>query len=171
MKNLKTGDVVFVSGHGAISHGIRFITRSKASHVGIVYNKQLIFETHLHQNARLNPIKTTYAGKIVEVYRPPLIEVEREKVIKFCHKYNGSKYSLFDIGTNLLFFWLPSRWRRKTVSTLGRKGWMICSEITARILFDVNPEKFKYLGMYEGLQPGGILKLAKENNWMKIKGE
>jgi len=168
MKNLQTGDVLFVEGKGIIGKGIALVTRSKVSHVGIIYNKDLIFETHAGQNARLNPIAKRYAGKNVLVYRPPLSDSDKEKVIKRCHKYNGSKYSMFDIGTNFLFAWMPSKLRRKIVAKLGRKSWMICSEITARILYDVNPTKFDYLKLYEGLQPGGVLKFAEVNQWKRI---
>lgn len=165
MEKARTGDVLFVSGTGFVGGGIKFITRSDVSHVGIIYNSQLIFETHAGQNARLNPIKKSYSGKKIELYRPPLDEKEREKVISLCHKYNGSQYSMFDIGTNFLFSWMKSPARRKVVAALGRKGWMICSEITARILYEVNPEKFSYLSTFEGLRPDDLKKIAGEQGW------
>lgn len=170
MKTAKTGDVLFVSGTGIIGNGIKFVTQSDVSHVGIIYNGQLIFETHSGQNARLNPIKKTYDGKKVELYRPPLTDKERESVINLCHKYNGSKYSNFDIVTNFAFSWLRSKARRKVVSYLGRKSWMICSEITSRILYEVNPEKFSYLSIYEGLRPDDLKSIAKSKGW-KLQAE
>ena len=35
-ENLKTGDIVLFSGKGGISHGIKLVTNSKWSHVGMV---------------------------------------------------------------------------------------------------------------------------------------
>lgn len=165
MKSATTGDVLFVCGKGIISEGIKLVTQSQVSHVGLIYNSQLIFETHAKQNARLNPIKKHYEGKKIEIYRPPLDEKEKVKLIEICHKYNGSRYSMFDIGTNFAFFWLRSPARRKVVSFLGRKSWMICSEITARILYEVNPEKFSYLAGFEGLRPDDLRGIAIERKW------
>jgi len=167
MEKVRCGDVLFSYGKGIVSSGIKLITRSSVTHVGIIMNKDWIFETHWGQNARLNPLEK-YERQNYLIMRPPVDNTDRLKVQDRIKKYNGSRYSTLDIINNFLFCWLPTDFRRDAVSFLGTKGLMICSEITARILWESNKEKFAYLDGFEGLRPDGLKALANDYNWTEL---
>lgn len=165
--DLQTGDVLFVEGKGFISEAIKKVTKSKVSHVGIIYNSKLIFETHYNTNARLNPITKTYKGKKVSVYRPITV-VDVNRLQELCEEYNGTRYSKWDIFTNFIFSWLPAKKRRTVVAGLGTKKMAICSEMTAKILYEYSKSEFPYLYIYEGLRPEGLKEIGIENNWKLV---
>ena len=156
---LYIGDLVFPEPSGFVGKGIAAVTRSKFSHVGMVYNQEWIFEAHVWINTRLNPM-SEYKGKTFRVLRPGLSKIEKHHVKKLMEEFNGNHYSVWDIATNFTFSWLKPITRRKLVNKLGSKKMMICSELVGRILYNVDSDKYKPFEVYSGLQPNDVFVLG-----------
>lgn len=158
--HLRTGDVLFTMGQNWISKSIAAITFSKVSHVGIMYDPDSIFETDIKfGKAGKHPV-SSYYGKDVRVFRPMAMTNEQIQRIKdLCNKYDKKPYSGLDILTNALFFFLHPKLRRSLVSAIGTKGFMICSEMTARILYGSDELRYPYFKGYEGFQPADLLEI------------
>lgn len=139
---------------------IKKFTFGQVSHAALVVDKDTLFETDGDMlTAKFTSI-AQYAGRHVIVIAP-LSMKDREHDIKVrCEAYKGSPYSYWDIGTNMAFFWLAAPLRRKLISFLGTKKFMLCSELVARITYDVG--KHKSLRDYEGLTPEDLRDLAIE---------
>lgn len=135
-------------------------TFGKVSHACIVVDRDTVFETDGDMfKAQYQPL-SKYAGRHVIVIAPQSLK-DREHDIKVrCEAYKGSPYSYWDIATNGLFFWLAAPLRKKVVGFLGNKSFMLCSELTARIAYDVG--KHKSLREYEGLTPEDLRDIAYE---------
>lgn len=150
---LYVGDLIFpIASPGFISSAIRKITKSEFSHVGMVYDKNWIFEAHMGKNTRLNPM-AEYEGKKFRVLRPKLSNIEKARLKDLMEEFNGTFYSPWDIGTNFAFSWLKPARRRAVVDKLGSKKMMICSELVARMLYTVDPKQFALFKEYGGFQP------------------
>lgn len=165
---LYVGDLIFPAPSGFVGKGIAAVTRSNFSHVGMVYDKNWVFEAHIGKNTRLNPLKE-HNGKKFRVLRPNLTTKEKHHLKKLMEEFNGTPYSTWDIFTNFTFSWLRPKARRGLVSKLGSKGMMICSELIGRMLFTVDSKKFAYFNQYGGLQPGDVFDLGMENGMREIK--
>lgn len=164
----QTGDILFAKGKGFISNGIKLVTKSEFTHVGAFYSTNLIFETHQKTNAKLSFFQKEYKNKEYVCLRTDLTEDEKQKFKNLVKKYDGTKYSGWDIFTNFVFAWLPSKARRKTVSFLGKKSVMICSELIGRILYEIDPSKFFYLKDYEGNTPYDLYKILLKYYWKNV---
>lgn len=134
---------------GAISNGIRAVTRSPFSHVGLIYSNDFIFETHMRVNARFNPLNKKYVGKHIVVVRPELTEGQKADIKRRCEYYDETRYSMWDIATNFAMSWLPPEKRKSIVQGIGTKSMMICSEITATIYYEG-------AGFQEFVKSGGL---------------
>lgn len=165
--NLYVGDLLFAEADGFIGKSISIVTHSPFSHVGMIYNREWIFEAHMVENTRLNPLKD-YQGRKFRVLRPRLTNEEKHQLKKLMEEFNGALYSPWDILTNFTFSWLPPATRRNLVAKLGRKKMMICSELVGRLLYTVDPKKFSYLYPYGGLQPADVFVLGVANGMKEI---
>lgn len=152
---LQTGDWLFLKGHGLIEKA----TFSKIRHVGIVFDETSIFETDLKTNARINPLRK-YLDKPIDIARPKNLTPRQAFDIKLaCAKYKGAPYSYLDIGLNTLFIPLHPWLRKKLIVKLGNKKYMICSELVARISYEVL--LIAYLKDFEGFQPVDLHEFSK----------
>lgn len=141
----RTGDTLFLLGNGCIEK----VTFSNVRHVAIVYDPETVFETDIWiGKAKFNPI-SKYADKSIEIWQTYGIDESRVKTL--CEKYKGAKYSKWDIFTNFITAGLHPAIRQKIVSTLGSKSRQICSELSARIIYEA--EGLQHLSNYESLQP------------------
>jgi hypothetical protein len=62
-KKIKTGDIVLFSGKGGISHGIKLVTNSKWSHVGMVLRLPDSKAVFLWESTTLSNLKDAIDGK------------------------------------------------------------------------------------------------------------
>lgn len=155
---VKTGDLLFVKGDGFISKIIRKVTSGETNHVGVVYDKDTIFETDLSWGkAEMHPI-SKYDDKKVYIVRLNQFTVhgnDAEEVKRLCEKYNNTPYSVVDIITNLLLSPFNEKIRTKVVSLVGTKKYAICSELSARIIYEA--ANYGPFFDYEGLEPQDLL--------------
>lgn len=149
---LRTGDILFVSGTALVSKLIQKATKGVVNHVGLLYDRDTIFETDGGWGkAEFKPI-SRYNGKCIELYRYNNLSVNQEEEIKMlCNAYEGTPYSYWDIAVKGALCWLPSKQREKIASFLGTKSFMICNELTMRIMWEsTHLPVFQY---YEGSNP------------------
>jgi hypothetical protein len=119
--------------------------------VAIVYDKDKLFEADNPGLMRFNSIHE-YDDKKFSVYRLKTLTPEQKMKIKdLCHQYENEKYSVLDITTNALFFWLAAPIRQKVVAAIGNKKFMVCSELVGRIIYEST--QFKNFKYFEGLTP------------------
>ena len=155
---VKTGDLLFVNGNGLISRLIKKITVGEVNHLGVVYDKETIFETDLSWGKAEFHNLEKYDNKKIILVRMRKLE-DRASIRKLCEKYNGTPYSIVDIATNLLFAPLKDQLREKLVEIFGTKKFMICSEMSAKILYEASG--YKPFSKYEGLNPQDLLTLIR----------
>ena len=146
-KNLDTGDLVLFSGKGNISQGIKFLTNSKYSHVGMVvkmpeWNKVVLYEsTTLSDLADIESGKATKGVQMVflsdrlrtydgDVAVRHLSGIQRDENLKkaltdFRHKMRGRKYETSKIQ---LLKAAHDGWFGKNEEDLSS---LFCSELVA----------------------------------------
>ena len=152
---MKTGDVYFLLGNGLIER----VTFSKIRHVGIAYDDKTVFETDLWQRrAGFHSVKK-YDGKKIEIWSVKALDPM--KVRRLCEKYDKSPYSMLDIINNFWTAPFHPEIRKKIVGWLGNQKFMICSEITARIIFESTG--LECLKGWESLEPVDLRNIFIEN--------
>lgn len=152
---VEPGDTLFLFGDGWIER----VTFSRIRHVGIVFDEDFIFETDIwKRRAGFNTLDT-YDNRHVEVWGTK--DIDHNKVQDLCEKYNKSPYSWLDIANNFWTAPLHPEIRKKIVAALGNKYFMICSEISARIIYEATG--YEHLKDYEALEPCDLLKLYLEH--------
>lgn len=161
---LYTGDLLFYKGDSIVSKIIQKTTFSSFSHVGLIYDDKYIFETDLSWGkAQLRPLEH-YENKQIYVTRLRTLN-NYSKIKGLCRKYDKTPYSILDIATNLLFAPLKDTLREKLVGVIGTKKFAICSELSARILY----ESTSYLPFksYEGFTPQDLFMITclDQGNW------
>lgn len=157
-KLLKTGDLVFVQGDSWVSKAIRKITSGTTNHVGLVYDSETIFETDLSWGkAQLHPLARYEHSRIyvVRLKSLSLYSKQMSEIKTLCQKYDATPYSFLDIMTNFIFSPFNDKIRENVVSKLGTRKFAICSELSARILFEAT--KYQPFKKYEGLTPQDLL--------------
>jgi hypothetical protein len=133
-------------------------TFGKVTHACIVVDKDTIFETDGDMfKAQYQPL-SKYAGRHVIIIAAKSLQGKEHDIKVRCEVYKGAPYSYWDIATNGVFFWLAAPLRKKVVGFLGNKNFMLCSELTTRIAYDVGHHKS--LREYEGLTPEDFRQLA-----------
>lgn len=151
---VKTGDLLLVNGNSIVSRIIKKITTGEVNHIGVIYDKDTIFETDISWGKAEFHKLEKYDNKKVIILRMRKLE-DRVSVQELCEKYNGTPYSIIDIATNLLLSPFNDSIRQKFVRTVGTKKFMICSEMSAKILYEASG--YKPFAKYEGLTPQDIL--------------
>lgn len=150
---VQPGDIVLVYPKEGqwLGKMIRKFTFGEVTHAFIVVDKKTIFETDGDMlTAKYQPIDK-YAGRHLVIIASKSL-MNREHDIKVaCEKYNGSPYSYWDIATNAVFSLLAAPIRKKVVSFLSTTKFMLCSELVARIAYEVG--KRKEMRDYEGMNP------------------
>ena len=159
-KIVQTGDWIFLTGGSAwYSKWIRKFTFSKANHVAIVYDETRIFETDLQYGAATFHLLKALQDKKIAIVRPKFYKPDDYiKVRNLCRTYEGRPYSVWDVTTNAVFFWLKSELRAKLISALSNTFFMKCDELVARITWEVT--KHKTIKAWEGYTPGRLLEIA-----------
>lgn len=129
--------IVFSTGNGFVSRAIRWLTRSKASHVSIVYydvdfERDMLMEATGDGFHMVSFEKFKSKNKIVGVYEP---KYSLEKGLKVAAEKLGEKY---DFGGLFGMLWvLLGRWlRRKWYNPLQSNQALFCSEAVADIFAD-----------------------------------
>lgn len=154
---VKPGDLLFDSGNGLMSRLIKKFTFGVTNHVGIIYDESTIFETDgKYKKAQFHPLDK-YTDRSVLIIRLKELE-DYSKIKELCTQYNGTPYSYWDIVTNALFSPLKDEVREWLVEKVGTKKFMICSELSSRILYEAT--NLTELSEYEGLTPQDLLKIC-----------
>lgn len=159
---IQPGDIIFdCSGNSGIGKLIKKLTFGDAKHVAIAYNNVNVFETDgAWGKAKFNTVDR-FQDRAIEVYRFKDLSIEQRSDIQaLCDKYVDSPYSYLDIASRGLLFWLHPKLRDKIVEGIGTKKFMICSELSMRIIYEaLNFEPFKH---FEGLNPQEMLILVRQ---------
>ena len=135
-------------------------TFSKTNHASMIKDSETVFETDGDLfKARFTPISEA-EQKHVLIIRPKELQGKTLEVYAAMKKYKGAPYGYWDIAMHGLFFWLAAPIRKKVVSALGAKHFMVCSELVARITYDVTGRE--ELEDYEGITPADLITIAKE---------
>lgn len=153
MKKVK---IVFFSGTGFVSKSIMKLTDSEVSHVGIQLG-EWIFETHIGKNAAYVPFRKYKDSKTISFEILPKKHNFYDIISELCDKHQFAPYSPWDIFTQASTSWLAPKIRKGLVSFLGGKKFMICSELTARILYEADQFQFAEFEEFEGLTPADLL--------------
>lgn len=157
---VKPGDLILVQGDGNVSKAIRKVTHGQTNHVGVVYDDVKIFETDLSWGkAEFHDLEKYENVRIRIVRLKGLTYMQECAIQKLCEKYDATPYSFVDILTNFLLSPFNDSIRKKIVSVIGTKKYAICSELTARIIYEVTG--YEPLSGYESLTPQDILAITK----------
>ena len=136
-KNIKTGDLLYVSGRGPIAWLIKKLTKGQMSHVGIIYDERLVFETEGRWlKAQLFPVTKYLKSRIFVRRLKSMSDGQRLTVKNLCEKYNNKPYSYLDILLNAVAAPMPDKWRKAFVSKLGNKAFARCGELSRRIVYE-----------------------------------
>jgi len=136
-KGVMTGDILYVSGKGIVSSVIKFFTGGPVSHVGVIYDTRLVFETDgAWMKAQLYPLTKYNAAKVYVRRLKSMTGAQKGCVQELCEKYNNTPYSYWDIILNAVGIVLPKKKRKKFVSVLGTKAFAKCDEMTRRIIYE-----------------------------------
>lgn len=133
---LEPGDIVFVYGKGIISGLIGIFSLGKASHVGLVYSKEYIYETDGRWfKSKLNPL-SKYDEKPIRVFRMhDLDDAGKQKIQEVCRQRLGTPYSYLDCFNQAWTFFLNTKIKGKIASFLGNSRFTKCDEETKLVLF------------------------------------
>jgi len=139
--NPELGDLILYHGSNKlISKGIKFITRSRYSHVGIYVGDGVIAEALDEGFIKTTNLDLSMATT-VDVYRLKEGQFDQERLNAITELFLGRKYSWFDI-LKLLIYELTGKQIYKT-----RTKNLICSEAVMRVYenygFDLFPNKLK----------------------------
>jgi hypothetical protein len=74
--------------------------------------------------------------------------------------YRNYPYDYWSLITQGVFFWLAAPIRKKVVSFFGAKSFMVCSELVARITYEVGGRE--ELREFEGFTPEDLLEVARQ---------
>lgn len=156
------GDWILKRSDAVISKWIRRFTFSKVNHVVMVYDETRIFETDLKYGQAVFRQAKSLENKPIVVVRPKFyITNDEYRIRNLCRLYAGSPYSVWDVITNGLFFWMKDELRAKVIRFLSNKTFMKCDELVARITWEVT--RHETLKDWEGLTPGRLLEIAYSN--------
>lgn len=154
---VQTGDLLFVHGSNWVSKAIQKITFGTVNHVGIVYDQSRMFETDLAWGkASLRELQKYNKVPIILIRCK---NVNQEQIKALCKKYDATPYSFLDILNNIIFSLLKNELRVRILQVLGTKKFAICSELSARILYEITG--IKELSKYEGLTPQDLLVITR----------
>ena len=137
---------------------IRRVTFGEVVHAAIVVDKETLFETDGNMFTAKFTLPAKYEARHLLIVRCRSLQGKSEEIRKEAEKYKGTPYSYWDIATNLLFFWLAAPLRKKLIALLGTKAFMLCSELVARISYEVGQRE--ELRTYEGVCPEDLHQIA-----------
>jgi hypothetical protein len=143
---------------GFLANMIRKVTAGPVIHVAMVKDSETLFETDG------DTIKATYTkledveGRRLLVVRPKGLEGRGPEIVALMEKFKGLPYGYWDIGMMFLFSWLAAPIRKKLVEFTTAKPFMVCSELVARITYEIT--KRKELEEYEALTPEDLRVIA-----------
>lgn len=137
---------------------IRKFTFGDVSHSAIVVDKDTLFETDGDMFTAKFTSPDKYEGRHVLIVTSKSLQGKADEIRSEGEKYKGAPYSYWDIATNMMFFWLAAPLRKKLIAFLGTKKFMLCSELTARISYEVG--KRDELRTYEGVCPEDLRDIA-----------
>lgn len=86
----RIGDIVFVRGHGFISHAIEHISHSAYSHCAMVVSQGKLIEAKGNEPVAIVPI-TKYTGE-ADIYSSDVALAKREAMIADCKAREGEHY-------------------------------------------------------------------------------
>lgn len=156
---VRTGDLIFVSGDTIVSKIIKKLTYGIVNHVGIVYNNEKVFETDLSWGkAQLRDLARYNEGNVIIVRYNKAMDFDLIK--QLCEKYDATPYSWLDIASNAILSPLREELRAKWIAKIGTKKFAICSELSAKILYEATGNAA--LSLYEGLTPQSLLEITQK---------
>lgn len=160
-KLTKPGDILLLFPNSQIGRLIVKATFGKVNHAAIVVNETTLFETDGDMGkAKFMPI-SKYDNRHLLIMRCSYLNNKEADLLKLCQRYNGTPYSYWDIITNGLFCWLRPQLREKVIAFLGTKRFMVCSELVARIVYQLTWRK--EWADYEGMVPEDIRLLGRDD--------
>lgn len=157
---LRTGDIIFCVNpkKDGISKLITKVTFGKAFHVALVYSKYSIFETDGEWGHAKFTNMTEYDEESIEVYRLNTLSfAQKQRIKRRCLELEGSPYSYWDIVVKGILAPIHPKISGWVAEKLGTKKFMICNELTMRIIFEAtglslfdsperwNPEEMRLL--------------------------
>jgi hypothetical protein len=137
---------------------IRKFTFGEVSHAALVIDKDTLFETDGNMFTAKFTSPDKYEGRHLLIVSSAALQGKEEQLRTVATQYLGAPYSYWDIGTNMAFFWLAAPLRRKIIAILGTKSFMLCSELAARIMYEVGHRE--ELRTYEGVSPEDLREIA-----------
>lgn len=155
-KIVQPGDLLFVRAENFVSKAIQKITFGTVNHVGVVYDSKQIFETDIAWGKASLRDLAKYDKAITLIMRCKDINPNRVKAL--CIKYDGTPYSWWDIWNNFALALLKDEVRKKLLEILGTKKYAICSELSARIIYEAT--SLGVLKNFEGLTPQDLLSIT-----------
>jgi hypothetical protein len=162
-KQVKVGDILLPKADTPFRKLLAKFQHGDVHHACIVYDNETVFETDTqYAKSRFTPIEE-YEKRQLYIVRAHYLEgwACRNEIKERCRKYEGKPYSYWDILTNMIFSPFARNIRSNVIGFLGTKYCMICSELVARIWFEVSFNKI--WRHYEGMTPMDIKEIAMLN--------
>lgn len=141
-----------------LSNAITKATFGPVIHASMVKDSETVFETDGDMiKADFTPLANVEPRHVL-VIRVKGLDGQGEKIDALMAKYKGLPYGYWDIAMHGLFFWLNPPIRKKLVEFLTAKPFMVCSELVARITYEITGRK--ELEDYEGLAPEDLREIV-----------
>jgi len=131
----QTGDILFVYGKGFTSSLIRLFSLGKATHVGIVFDSERIYETDgAWLRSKVNDL-SKYDQKNYRLFRiDGLTKSQKEKIKKVCIERSGTFYSYWDCAVQGVTFFLNQKMKDWIAAKLSNSLFTKCDEETRIVL-------------------------------------
>jgi hypothetical protein len=124
-----------------------------------VYDKDTVFETDGDMyKAGMTPM-ADLEGRHVLVFRPRCMENKLDEFQEICKQYVDAPYDYPCLAIQGALFFLRPEIREKWVKFLTFKKFMVCSELMARVTYELCPA-YEELRDWEGLNPEDCRRLA-----------
>lgn len=135
-------------------------TFGKVNHASMVKDSTTVFETDGDMlKAGFTPLADV-DGRHVLVIRPKSLQGKSDALNALFETYKNYPYGYGDILAQGLFFWLASPIRKKVVGFFGAKPFMVCSELVARITYEITGRE--ELIDFEGFTPEDLIETARQ---------
>lgn len=129
------------------------------NHAALVYDKDTIFETDGDMyKAGFTPMADA-EGRHVLIFRPTCMEHKLDEFQDVCKRYVGAPYDYLCLLIQAPLCFLRPEIREKWVKFLTFKRFMVCSELVARVTYEVCPQCTE-LADWEGMNPEDLRRLC-----------
>lgn len=131
MREIESGDIIFVKGKTVVSQFIKFFDKGKFSHVCIAITPHLVLEAQYGTKVRITPFR--FKIEDCEIVKLPLNDRQKRLITNHATLFTGKKYDYLQLLSYIF----------KGVD-IDKQNCYICSELVSLILSMVGYEECEF---------------------------